>query len=214
MARISGVSASEAGLKTKLILRFGPKMMEKLTGRRPENGMEPITIYAHAPKLLGGILKLEQATAKADRVDEHLKILAQLKASTIIGCEYCIDLGSQIARRSGMSDDKLLALPRYRESVMFTDLEMLVLDYAAAVTRTPVEVSDELFAQLREHFDNAQLVELTSVIALEGMRSRFNWALGIEAAGFSDGMVCAVPQPAGGAAKEPTNGQRDLPSAA
>ena len=112
-----------------------------------------------------------------------------------------------------MSDDKLLALARYRESGMFTDLEMLVLDYAAAVTRTPVEVSDELFAQLREHFDNAQLVELTSVIALEGMRSRFNWASGWGRR-LSDGMVCAVPQPAGGAAKEPTNGQRDLPSAA
>jgi 4-carboxymuconolactone decarboxylase len=196
MARIPGVSPSEAGLKTKLILRLGPRMMEKLTGSRPQNGMEPIAIYAHAPVLLGGILKLEQATAKADRVDENLKILGQLKASTIIGCEYCIDLGSQIARRSGLSDEKLLALPRYRQSGVFTDVEMLVLDYAAAMTRTPVDVPDDLFAKLREHFDNAQLVELTSVIALEGMRSRFNWAFEVGAAGFSEGMVCAMPEAA------------------
>jgi 4-carboxymuconolactone decarboxylase len=198
MARIPGVSPSEAGLKTKLILRLGPRMMEKLTGSRPQNGMEPIAIYAHAPGLLGGILKLEQATAKADRVDENLKILGQLKASTIIGCEYCIDLGSQIARRSGLSDEKLLALPRCRQSGLFTDVELLVLDYAAAMTHTPVDVPDELFAKLREHFDNAQLVELTSVIALEGMRSRFNWAFGVGAAGFSEGMVCAVPEAADG----------------
>ena len=61
------------------------------------------------------------------------------------------------------------------------------------MSRTPVEVSDELFAELRKHFDDAQLVELTHVIALENMRGRFNLALGIGAAGFSEGMVCAVP---------------------
>ena len=197
MARIPAATPSQAGLKTKLILRFGPRMMEKLTGRRPEKGLEPIAIYAHAPELLGGILKIEQATSKAKRVDDGLKNLAQLKASTIIGCEYCIDLGSQIARRSGLSDEKLLALPHHRESGLFTALEMLVLDYAAAITRTPVEVSDELFNALREHLDEAQMVELTSVIALENMRSRFNWALDVAAAGFSEGMVCAVPEVAG-----------------
>jgi 4-carboxymuconolactone decarboxylase len=195
MARIPAVTSSQAGLKTKLILRFGPKMMKKLTGRRPENGLEPIAIYAHAPELLGGVLKIEQATAKANRVDNGLKNLAQLKASTIIGCEYCIDLGSQVARRSGLSDDKLLALSRHRDSGLFSELEMLVLDYAAAMTRTPVEVSDELFAALRERLNEAQMVELTSVIALENMRSRFNWALDVTAAGFSEGMVCAVPEP-------------------
>lgn len=195
MARIPAVTRSQAGPKTKLILRFGPRMMQKMTGRRPENGLEPIAIYAHAPELLGGILKIEQATAKAKRVDYGLKVLAQLKASTLIGCEYCIDLGSQIARRSGFSDEKLLALPHHRDSGLFSELEMLVLDYAAAMTRTPAEVSDELFVALRAHLNQAQMVELTSVIALENMRSRFNWAMDVTAAGFSEGMVCAAPEP-------------------
>lgn len=61
------------------------------------------------------------------------------------------------------------------------------------MSRTPVEVSDQLVAGLRQHFDDAQLVELTHLIALENLRGRFNLALGIGAAGFSDGMVCAVP---------------------
>ncbi len=56
-----------------------------------------------------------------------------------------------------------------------------------------MEVSDALFAHLREHFADAQIVELTHVNALENMRGRFNLALGIGAAGFSEGMVCAVP---------------------
>ena len=69
-----------------------------------------------------------------------------------------------------------------------------MLAYASGISATPVDVSDELFAALREHFDEAQLVELTSVIALENFRGRFNLALGIGTAGFSEGMVCAVPE--------------------
>jgi alkylhydroperoxidase family enzyme len=105
-------------------------------------------------------------------------------------------MGSQIARhRSGLSDEQLLALPHYRESNLFTEVEKLVLDYAVAVSRTPVDVPDELFARLHEHFDDAQIVELTHLIALENYRGRFNFALGAGAAGFSEGMVCALPEP-------------------
>jgi 4-carboxymuconolactone decarboxylase len=60
------------------------------------------------------------------------------------------------------------------------------------MTRTPVEVPDELFAALRNHFDERQMVELTSAIAWENFRARFDHALGIEAEGFSEGAVCAV----------------------
>ena len=60
------------------------------------------------------------------------------------------------------------------------------------MTETPVDVSDELFAQLREHFNEKQLVELTSAIAWKNYRARFNHALGVEAEGFSEGAVCAV----------------------
>jgi len=68
------------------------------------------------------------------------------------------------------------------------------MDYAAGMSRTPAEVPDALFAELREHLDEGQLVELTHHIALENMRGRFNMAFGIGAAGFSEGMVCAVPE--------------------
>lgn len=61
------------------------------------------------------------------------------------------------------------------------------------MTETPVEVSDELFAQLREQFNEKQMVELTSAIAWENYRARFDHALGVEAEGFSEGAVCAVP---------------------
>ena len=68
-----------------------------------------------------------------------------------------------------------------------------MLDYAVGMSRTPVDVSDALFAEMQKHFDDAQLVELTHLIALENLRGRFNLALRVGAAGFSEGMVCAAP---------------------
>jgi alkylhydroperoxidase family enzyme len=78
-------------------------------------------------------------------------------------------------------------------SQLFSPVDKLVLDYATGMSRTPVQISDELFTSLRQHFTVPQLVELTSVIALEQMRGRFNLALDIGPAGFSDGMICALP---------------------
>ena len=68
-----------------------------------------------------------------------------------------------------------------------------MLEYADAMTQTPVEVSNALFARLREKFDEAQLVELTSAIAWENYRARFDHAFGIEGENFSEGAVCAMP---------------------
>jgi 4-carboxymuconolactone decarboxylase len=201
MARIKGISARDAGLYVKIASFFTRRGLAKATGRAPERMLEPLEFYAHVPRLLRAYGGLEQATAKLHRLPERVALLAELKAATLTGCEYCIDLGSQIARRSGLSDEELLALPSYRTSPLFTDLEKLVLAYADGMSRTPVEVPDALFAQLREHLDEAQLVELTHHIALENLRGRFNLALGVDAAGFSEGMVCAVPS-----APQPTAG--------
>ena len=194
MARIPGVSPQEAGPEVAGTLGYAREMMAQLAERATERGAEPIELLAHAPELLRGVLAYQQAAAEANRIPARLKHLAELKAATLTNCEYCIDLCSQISRRAGLSDEVLLALPSYRTSPLFTELEKLVLDYAVAVTRTPVDVSDELFAKLREHFDPAQLVELTHAIALENLYGRFNHALGIGPAGFSEGMVCAVPE--------------------
>jgi len=68
-----------------------------------------------------------------------------------------------------------------------------VLEYAEAMTRTPVEVSDELFERLQARFDERQIVELTMAIGLENLYGRSNWALGIEGEGFSEGMYCVRP---------------------
>ena len=203
MARIKGVSKREAGPMVKLVYRFGPKMMMKLTAREPHtgNGIEPMEIWAHQPKMMIGMGKFNQAVRKGRSVDERLKNLVELKGAQMIGCEYCVDLGSQICRNSGFSDEELLAIPRYRQSDLFTDREKLALDYAVAVMRTPVEVTDELVAQMKEHFSDEQLVEITALLTLVNL-DRFNAAFAIGSAGFSEGMVC-VPADRPPAIREP-----------
>ncbi|HIA80293.1 MAG TPA: hypothetical protein EYO07_09100 [Candidatus Marinimicrobia bacterium] len=61
------------------------------------------------------------------------------------------------------------------------------------MTFTPTEVPDRIFQPLYEFFDEAQIVELTSAIAWENYRARFDHALGVESQGFSDGAFCPLP---------------------
>ena len=194
MARIQGVPASQAGPLVKLVYRLMRRGMTTMTGRAPTrgNGIEPIELWAHQPKMMTGMGKFQQAVRKAHGVDERTKNLVELKGAQMIGCEYCVDVGSQICRNSGLSDAELLALPRYQDSDLFTETEKTALDYAVAVMRTPVQVTDELFDRMTTHFTDPQIVELTAFLTVVNL-DRFNAAFGIESAGFSDGMVCVLP---------------------
>ncbi|HLZ41338.1 MAG TPA: hypothetical protein VKQ11_10265 [Candidatus Sulfotelmatobacter sp.] len=98
-----------------------------------------------------------------------------------------------MGRASGITAEQIANLNHYRSDFNFSDLERLVLEYADAMTRTPVDVPNALFARLRERFTEAQLVELTSGIAWENYRARYDHAFGIEAENFTEGAVCAMP---------------------
>ena len=178
-ARIAGVSDDRAGL----MARFGYSYSRRAVGEV----MEPTRVFAHHPTIMAGYGALEYATAKADRLPSDLKKLASTKAAALAGCEFCIDIGSSLAAEAGVSEAKLRALPDYRTSPEFSDVERLVLDLTVGMTRTPVAVSDELFAALREHLDEAQLVEIANEIAIENYRARFDWAFGIGSQGFAAG---------------------------
>jgi alkylhydroperoxidase family enzyme len=197
MTRIEVVPARKAGPIVKLIYR--------MTRRQFGRMMDPIAVYARTPRLLVGYGMFEQATAKQQRVPERLKALGELKAAALVNCEFCCDIASSIGREAGVSEAQLLALPRYRESELFSAQEKLVLDYATAISGTPTTVSDELFAALREHFDELQLLELTNVIALENMRARFNSAFDMTPAGFSEGMVCVPMEPRAASRAQPAS---------
>lgn len=105
-----------------------------------------------------------------------------------------MDIGSAVGRAAGVTEEQLRELPRHRGSDAFTAVEKAALDYATAMTTTPVEVPEALFAALRQSFDAEQMIELTASIAWENYRARFDHALGIEAQGYSEGAFCVLPE--------------------
>lgn len=84
----------------------------------------------------------------------------------------------------GVPAAKIDAIEDYRSNDSFNDLEKVALEYAERITLSDEDVDDELFAQLREHFSDEAIVELTARIAWENASSKFNRALRIESQGF------------------------------
>ena len=78
---------------------------------------------------------------------------------------------------AGLSKEKILALDRFETSELFNTREKVALEFADAITLSDRDVSDDLFARLGEHFDEASIVELTAAIAWENASSKFNRAL-------------------------------------
>jgi AhpD family alkylhydroperoxidase len=150
-------------------------------------------VIAHSRPMMMGWGALEFFHDRAHRVDERLKDLAATRVATMIGCRFCIDIGSALGRKAGVTEAQLRDFHQYRTSPHYSAKERLVMEYAEELSKEQVNVPDELFARLREHFDEGQIVELTAAITIENFRSRFNNALDIEPAGFSEGMFCPVP---------------------
>jgi AhpD family alkylhydroperoxidase len=161
-------------------------MSRKRLGRVPE----PFAVAAHHTKIFGAMSGFEMALDRSSSVPERYKALGELRAAMVVGCEFCVDIGSMVARQSGLSDDELKDLVDWQSSERLDEKDKLVLAYADAISATPVEVSDELFEQLHAHFDEQQLVELTAAIAWENWRARFNWAFGLGKEGYSEGAYC------------------------
>ncbi len=92
-----------------------------------------------------------------------------------------------------MTEEKLRALSDYESADVFGPQEVAALRYADAMTSTPAEVPDDVFQRLHDFFDEAQIVELTSALAWENYRARFDHALKMEAEGFSAGAFCPLP---------------------
>lgn len=98
-----------------------------------------------------------------------------------------------MGRKQGLTEEKLAALQDYEASQAFGPLEKAALRYADGMTSTPVDVPQELFDRLAALLSEQQLVELTSSIAWENYRARFDHAFEIESEGFSAGQFCPLP---------------------
>jgi AhpD family alkylhydroperoxidase len=156
-------------------------------GEIPDN----LYVYWHHRRVLKAVLRFEQKVARWDRLDAGLKSYAQLASAGVIGCSWCLDFGYFMARNDGLDLAKVREVPRWRESEVFTPVERAVMAYAEAMSATPPTVTDGMVADLVDRLGTEAVVELTQMVALENMRSRFNSAAGLQSQGYSD--VCELP---------------------
>ena len=163
-------------------------------GRAKRHRWDLVRAMARRPQLLLGTALYELAIGLSARVDDRLKVLAELKVAAMVACEYCLDIGSALARGSGVTERQLRDLPTYRTSDAYDADERLVIELAETLTRAPAVVPDELRSRLEARFSGAQLGELAAVIAWENQRARLNQGLGVRPSGFSDGELCALPE--------------------
>ena len=172
MVRVKPLKKEEVRLETKAIFEG----MEKSFGMIP-NLFATIAQY---PRALKPIIDLYQAIAKESTLEPRLQELANLEASRINRCNYCLAHHSQMAKMLGVNDEQLNMLRVGKVPQSFTEKEKIIIEYASQVTKDAEEVTEDLFRRLRSYFNDSQIVNLTIIIGLMNVFNRFNGALGVE----------------------------------
>jgi len=155
--------------------------------RRLGKVMTPMkVVYARMPAILKVSYDLTMFTEKKIRLEPGLRLLVMAMAGSINRCTFCVDIAEAMAVENHLGLDKFHALVEYRTSPLFSDRERAALAYAEEATRNK-RVMDATFEELRKHFQEWEIVEITWLNALENYYNLINLPLGIE----SDGL-CAI----------------------
>ena len=122
-----------------------------------------------APGALQAMRGLEQYVRESG-LEPALLELVRTRASQLNRCGYCLDMHTKDARAVGESEQRLYALSAWRETPFYTERERSALAWAEALTLISQDpVSDELFTEVRRHFSEKELVDLTlAIVAING----------------------------------------------
>jgi len=133
-------------------------------------------IMQRKPKILRAYVQIMGAVSdpETSEVDLGLKRLIAHVTSRAAGCRYCMSHTTALAIGSGIDDAKFEAVWEYRTSPLYNDAERIALDVALAAGIVPNGVTDEMFAKLREHWSDSQIVEIIAMISLFGFLNRWN----------------------------------------
>ena len=140
-------------------------------------GFEPnsMKVMAHRPNILRGFLALMGAVIGPDAVlDPGLRQMVAHIASSAAGCRYCQAHTAHGAGHAGVSREKIEALWSYTDSPLFTEAERAALSLAQAGGSVPNQVEAAHFDAVKAHFSDAEIVEITAVIAAFGFLNRWN----------------------------------------
>lgn len=132
-------------------------------------------IMQRKPGILKSVMHLMQAVwDPSGEVDRGFKRLIAHVVSRAAGCQYCMAHTAGGALHHGVEDRKLAAVWEYRTSPLFSEGERVALDFALAAGSVPNDVTDEMFHEMRRHWNEAQIVEILAVIAMFGFFNRWN----------------------------------------
>jgi uncharacterized peroxidase-related enzyme len=146
-----------------------------------------VPVYAHSPAGLKHIFGMTTAIRAAGNLPQRLVELAVVAVSQVNACPYCVAHHSAMAVDEGI-DPETIDHILDPEPPGLDEVEILVRDYAVLVTERAWGIRDKIFEDLREHFTEEQIVELTMRITLTGMFNRINQALQID---MEDGVMPA-----------------------
>ena len=133
------------------------------------------------PDIAKAFINLNMAVmANKGRVTSDLKRLVGYMASFTAGCRYCQAHTALAAERYGAPEDKLKNIWEYKTHPAFNEAERAALDFAVAAASIPNAVDDEISANLRQHWDEGEIVELLGVISLFGYLNRWNDSMATE----------------------------------
>jgi len=138
------------------------------------------TMY-HRPRIAYAFIEMNKAVMENNGgVTSALKRMVGYISSNIAGCRYCQAHTIRAAQRYGANADQLENIWEYKTHPAFNDAERAALDFAAASSMVPNQVTDEIAAELRKHWSEGEIVEILGVIALFGYLNRWNDSMGTE----------------------------------
>lgn len=159
----------------------------KMFGQVPEGA----GVMWHYPAVLKDSMTFGRKVESWNRLDPNLATFATMAAAGVVGCSFCLDLHYFMSHNRGLDETKAREVPRWRQSTAFSPLERRVMEYAEAMSQTPVTVTDEMSAALLSELGAPALVELTARIGFMNSSARGNVALGIRSQEFS--ASCGLP---------------------
>ncbi|MEO6529214.1 MAG: carboxymuconolactone decarboxylase family protein [Gemmatimonadaceae bacterium] len=143
-----------------------------------------INVAVTAPAALHAVLGVEQYVRQCG-LEHALLYLVKLRASYTNGCAYCVDMHTKEARAAGETEQRLFAVPVWRETPFFSPRERAALAWTEAVTELARGgVSDTLFDQAREHFSDTELVNLTMAVVAINSWNRLAVTFGSEVGSY------------------------------
>lgn len=145
-------------------------------------------VIARMPKALKLTNEIAKFELNGIRLDTGLHFMVGMLASQMNGCSFCMDLGRAMVVREHLGMEKFNALTEYKTSPLFSDRERAALAYVEEATRNK-RVSETTFVELRKHFKDWEIAEITWINAVENYYNLLNIPLEIG----SDGL-CAIAQ--------------------